>query len=147
MSPKRAGSVSFADVVICTDRSMDDAFHVGSRPGLVAEERKRDVRVVYVIPDRSIWLPRTALRTATDAEAARSPLPAAARLAHLLSASGLEAASPEEGTLRVVLRHGGLTPGVIDAIRAELGTALAGWRIRPGGMHRIESVFDLRAGE
>ncbi|HXI03035.1 MAG TPA: hypothetical protein VNI57_07640, partial [Candidatus Saccharimonadales bacterium] len=105
MSKQSAGTVSFADVVICTDRSLEDAFHVGDRPGLVAEERKRDVRVVYVSPDRSVWLPRTALRAATEEESARSPLPAAARLARSLSASHLEAGCTAEGTLRVVLRH------------------------------------------
>jgi len=134
----------FAGLVVCTDASLHAAFGIGSRVGIVTEQRRKDARVVYVDPDRSLWIPRSALRHAAGDEAGASSLRIASQLAAEMQASTLEAVTSPDGALRLIMRHGAITPGAVDALRAKMGPDLAAWKIRPGSMSRLESLFELR---
>ena len=136
---------SFADLVVCTDLALAATFAIADRVGLIAEHRKRDARVLYVGPDRTVWLPFRALRPAKADEARTSPLEPANRLARLLGGTSIELSAPGGEAIRIVMRHGAITPERIDEVRALMGPRLAAWKIRPGSMSRLESVLELRA--
>lgn len=136
----------FGDLVVCVDPSLDAAFHLGGKVGIVAERRKRDAQVLFTSPDRSVWLPLRSVRAASAEEKAASELAAASDLARTLSATTLEISAPEAGRLRLVMRHGALTPDRIDQLREEMGASLVAWKIRPGSMSRLESLFEIDPG-
>lgn len=137
---------AFADLVICTDASLREAFGLDDRAGLVAELRKKDGRIVFTGPDRSLWIPFRGMRRATRREAESSPLAAIRMLARELGGTTVEVSGRGGGALRVIMRHGALTPERVDGIRKRLGAGLTAWTIRPGSMSRLESVMEMVPG-
>jgi len=140
-SPTR--TIEIADLVICSDERLASDFGLEGRIGLVAESRRNDARVVYLAPGRSVWIPRPAMRRATAAEAERSPLGLASELFRRLGGKEIEVETVATGGLRLVIGHGAVTPDLLDAIRAHLGARLIGWRLRPAGLSKIQSLIEL----
>lgn len=137
---------AFADLVICTDASLREAFGLDDRAGLVSELRKKDARIVFTGPDRSLWIPFRGLRRATPREAESSPLAVIRMLAGELGGTTVEVIGRGGGAVRMIMRHGALTPERIDGIRDRLKAGLAAWTIRPGSMSRLESVMEVVPG-
>jgi hypothetical protein len=137
--------IDFADIVICGAGEHARAFGLADRPGIVVETRKGDARVLYVDPDRSVWLPRPSLRHATPEEIARTPLAVPAEIARALRGHALEATtSPATpGLIRLVIGHGSIPVSRLDEIRRRFEGRIRGWAIRPAGLHRMESVIEI----
>ena len=141
--------IDFADLVVCADGEHARAFGLAGRAGIVVETRKSDARVLYLDPDRSVWLPRPSLRLASRDERERTPLALAADLIRELSAHALEASASasasasSEAYLRLVIAHGSITLDLLQAIRGRLKERIRGWALRPAGLHRMESVIEI----
>lgn len=134
--------ISIATLVVCTRRDLDQALHLAGRTGIVVEVRKHDARVQYLDPDRSAWLPLEHLHPPSEERGKDTRLAIAALAVQMLCGVSLEAASSAKG-MRIVVGHGGLTPEVVDRVRAGLGAHLASWVLRPAGLHRIESSIEI----
>jgi hypothetical protein len=138
----------FGSLAVCTDAKA--AASSGTSPvagivGIMVEPRKRDARILYVEPCRSHWLPRSAIRPASLSETESHPLKLVADLVAWLRGRGLEVESSPGGSLRVSIHHGAITPDRIDVIREKIGERLLAWRLRPAGLSKIQSVFEIQA--
>lgn len=130
-------------LVVCADARLAAASGVEGRVGIVAEARKRDARALYFDPERSAWLPNASLRLATSEESTASPLAVVSGLFRKLGGKELELQPGPEGSLRMIIGHGAVTPALIDEIRAALGPRLAAWRLRPAGLSKIQSLIEV----
>ena len=137
--------IGFADIVICSAGEHARAFSLADRAGIVVEVRKSDARVLYLDPDRSVWLPLPSLRPAAPGELARTALALPADLTRALQGHALEAitdpAAP--GRLRLIIGHGSIPVGLLDEIRRSHAGRIGAWTLRPAGLHKMESIIDI----
>lgn len=115
----------------------------GGIVGIMVEPRKRDARILYLDPCRSLWLTRSNLRPAFESEVKSNPLKLVADLIAWLRGKGLEIEHRPGGALRISIHHGAITPDQIDSIREKIGIGLQAWRLRPAGLKKIQSVFEI----
>jgi len=137
--------IVFADLVVCSEGDHARAFGLAGRAGIVVETRKSDARVLYLDPDRSVWLPHASLRGAASGETAGTPLALASDLVRELKGRELEAASSTTtpALLRLVIAHGAVTLDLPERIRARLKERIHSWALRPAGLHKMESVIEI----
>jgi hypothetical protein len=143
-----SGKLAFGDLVVCADGEHARAFSLGGQAGIVVETRKSDARVLYLPSGRSAWLPLSSLTPAPAGETAGTSLALAAELVRALGGHALEASSvagSPEG-LRLVISHGAVTVNYLGDLRVRFEGSLRGWSLRPGGMHRMESVIEIEPG-
>jgi len=142
-----AWKAAFGDLVVCAGGEHAAAFGIGGRAGIVVETRRNDARVLYLDPERSVWLPHASLKPAPPEETAGSPLALAADLSRALNARSLEATllPGTGGSCRLVIAHGAVTLDLVEAIRRRLEGRLGAWALRPAGLHRMESVIEIRS--
>jgi len=138
-------SITLGALVACADERLASQFGLAGTIGIVAEARKRDARAIFLEPDRSVWIPNGSLRPATEGERAASPLALVGELLRKLGGKELELRAGAAGSLEVIIGHGSVTPDLIDEIRAGLGSRLAGWRLRPAGLSKIQSLMEISA--
>jgi len=132
-------------LVVCADAALAAQFGVAGRAGIVAEARKRDARVLYLDPERSAWIPNASIRPASGDERAASPLAVAGDVFTRLGGKEIEIQAGPEGSLRMIIGHGAVTPELLDAVRAALGPRLTAWRLRPAGLSKIQTLIEIAA--
>lgn len=135
------------DVVVCRDGEHARAFDLAGRVGIAVETRTGDARITFLAPERSIWLPHPSIRRATAEEEAASPLGLAAELLRAIPGTAIEidARDAPAPTLRFILTHGAVDARHLDELRRRFAGRIAGWALRPAGLHRIESVVEIPA--
>lgn len=138
----REGTLSFGSPVV---RVTGDRAGAPEGVGIIVDRRAADCRVQYLRAGRSFWIPLRDLRLARREEIEGSIEWTVARLLEMLRAVEAEMTMIAPGRLRLAASHGAVTPDSIDAIRSYLGPRLLGCVLRPGSMHRIQTILEIEA--
>jgi hypothetical protein len=113
--------------------------------GLLVELRRSDARVQYLVEGRSAWVQLHDLGPPPQAVQPGSLEALVSALLKLLDAKEMELSRLEGSRWRLLASHGAIATRTIDEVRGMLGERLRAWVLRPSGMHRIQSAFEIEA--
>jgi hypothetical protein len=139
------------DLVVCSSKAFRESARLGLDVGLYLVDRKKDGLVFFARPDRSEWIPKTALKTMAPDDPRVVPPPAwvvtVNRMARLLDAIELDLERDDDGRCAVKIGCAGLDRQLLGEVERTLGDeASRGLQIRPGSMSRIRLIWHVALG-
>jgi hypothetical protein len=137
------------DLVQCRDTHYTRGLGIVGRIGMVAELRKKDLRILFDADNQSIWLTKPSVNRITlpptDAPALLDRL---TWVLHFVSGRECELERDEQGRYRYTVVCGELTLQEVLTIRDYMRPLLVELRLQPRGMSRlgVHLVFRPDAG-
>ena len=136
------------DLVQCRDTHYNRGLGIVSKIGMVAELRRKGIRVLFDADDQNIWVSKMAVNRITLPPTDNPGL--LDRLTWLIDFVGAEECKlelDEAGNYRYTVFCGELDLGRVLAVRDYMGGLLVGLKLVPSGMSRLglEVVFRKEA--
>jgi hypothetical protein len=136
--------LGIGDLVQCRDTHYTRGLGIVGRIGMVAELRRRDLRVLFDADDQSTWLTKPSVnRIVLRPAASPTLLDRLTWLLHFVAGRECELEIDPDGRYRYTVVCGGLGLGDVLAVRDYMQPVLVDLRLIPRGMSRIglEVVF------
>lgn len=142
--------LKLGDLVQCRDNHYNRGLEIVGKIGMVAELRRKDIRILFDVDNQSIWLAKTAVNRITLPPPENPQL--LDRLIWLIrcvDATECELEKSVEGYYRYTVVCGSLTLPQLEAVRDYMRPLLIGIQALPRGMSRLglEVVFRLPNSE
>lgn len=136
--------LKLGDLIQCRDNHYNQGLGLVGKIGMVAELRRKDVRVLFDVDNQATWISKIGVNRITlpptDSPALLDRL---AWIIRFVNAEECELELDESGHYRYTVTCGELTLEDIQAVRDHMGTLLARLKLLPRGMSRLalEVVF------
>jgi len=126
------------DLVQCRDIHYNRGLGLVDRVGMVAELRRRDLRILFDVDNQGIWLSKQGVNRVTLPPTDRPRLlDRLTWLVHFVSAEELELELDEEGRYRYTVVCGELRLGELEEVRRYMEPLFVDLVVQPRGMSRL----------
>lgn len=141
------GGVSVGDLVVLPVPRVREQVGCGERVGVVLEDRRNVVKVLFPEIDRAFWIDRDHVLSVPEGRLPTAPLALRLhRLCRLLSAVGVEVYEPEGDADVFHVFTRGTTLEALEGARRLLGPDFRRMGVDPGGVRRARLTVVFRQG-
>jgi hypothetical protein len=135
------------DVTVIPYARVREQVGCGAEAGILLEDRRSVVKVLFPTMDRTFWLERDRVRSvAVDRIPVHPTVSLLHRIARLVSADLIEYYDQRANVAVFHVFCGGLDAADVEGLRRAIGPELVRFRVEPGGVRRLRLDVAFRVG-